>query len=46
MDYLIFYIYILFKINYSFDSGVNYINNGIIALIDKSKIIIYENCDD
>ena len=24
----------------------NYINNGIIALIDKSKIIIYENCDD
>ena len=24
----------------------NYINNGIITLIDKSKIIFYEDCDD
>lgn len=24
----------------------NYINNGLITLIDKSKIIIYEDCDD
>ena len=24
----------------------NYINNGIITLIDKSKIVFYEDCDD